>query len=45
VLYENEELRKQMGNSGKEYIKEFTWERYEDRVVKVYKSIPNFYDL
>jgi len=45
VLYENEELRKQMGNSAKEYIKKFTWKRYEERVVKIYKSIPNFYDL
>jgi glycosyltransferase involved in cell wall biosynthesis len=39
TLYENEDLRQQMGNSAKEYIKNFTWEHYGQKVVQAYREI------
>jgi len=39
LFYESENLRKQMGNSAKTYVKNYTWERYGERVIQAYKNI------
>ncbi|MFQ6121214.1 MAG: glycosyltransferase family 4 protein [Methanosarcinales archaeon] len=38
-FYENEEKRKEMGNNAKERVKEFTWDRYGERIVEEYKKL------
>lgn len=39
LLYENEELRRSMGESAAQYVKQFTWENYRKRLRETYKSI------
>jgi glycosyltransferase involved in cell wall biosynthesis len=39
LLYENEELRRKMGESAAEYVKQFTWEHYRARVQDAYSLI------
>ena len=39
LLYENEELRRKMGESAAEYVKQFTWEHYRARVQDAYTRI------
>ncbi len=39
LLYENEDLRRAMGESAAEYVKQFTWENYHLKLQKTYKSI------
>ncbi len=38
-LYEHEEKRKEMGRNALERAKEFTWDRYGERMVEAYKTI------
>jgi len=38
-LYEHEEERREMGRNALERAKEFTWDRYGDRMVEAYKRI------
>lgn len=38
-FYENEEERQQMGESAREYVKQFTWERYGRELIEVYQKI------
>jgi len=38
-LYENPEVGKEMGKSAEHYVRQFTWERYTDGVVAVYKNL------
>ena len=40
-LYEHEEERREMGRNALERAKEFTWDRYGERVVEAYKRILN----
>lgn len=41
-LYTNERLRKEMGRSALEYVRNFTWETYYDRVAQVYETLSNW---
>jgi len=36
---ENEEKARSMGQQGKAYVQEFTWQRYASQVVQVYKQV------
>ncbi len=38
-LYDNPGMAKEMGRSAEEYVRQFTWERYTDGVVAVYKNL------
>ncbi|MEK6589623.1 MAG: glycosyltransferase family 4 protein, partial [Nitrospinota bacterium] len=38
-FYENEDKRQEMGDSAREYIKKFSWDRYGDEMVKAYKKV------
>lgn len=38
-LYENSELRREMGAAARERVKEFSWEKYGERLVSVYEEI------
>jgi glycosyltransferase involved in cell wall biosynthesis len=39
LLYRDEERRRAMAESGKERVREFTWDHYGDRVVENYRSL------
>lgn len=39
ILYENENLRQQMGKSAAEYVKQFTWDNYHKNIQRVYQEI------
>jgi len=39
LLYENEELRRKMGESAAEYVKQFTWENYHKNIQCAYQEI------
>jgi len=39
LLYENEALRRQMGESAAEYVKQFTWENYHKNIQRIYQEI------
>ncbi len=39
LLYENEELRRRMGESAAEYVKQFTWENYHKNIQCAYQEI------
>ncbi|MGQ9806142.1 MAG: glycosyltransferase, partial [Chlorobiales bacterium] len=39
LLYENEDLRRHMGESASEYVKQFTWENYHKNLQTAYRSI------
>ncbi|MFN3328153.1 MAG: glycosyltransferase, partial [Fervidobacterium pennivorans] len=39
LLYENEDLRRTLGESAAQYVKQFTWENYRKNLQEVYKSI------
>ena len=39
LLYENDELRRTMGESAAEYVKQFTWENYHKNIQRVYQEI------
>jgi len=45
TLYKNEDLRRQMGNSSKEYVKNFTWKKYEKGIVETYNKIATLCNL
>jgi len=38
-LYKNKSICKQMGKSSKLRVQEFTWQRYEEQILKVYKKV------
>ena len=38
-LYENKSVREEMGGAARLYVQEFTWDRYGERLVKVYHSV------
>jgi glycosyltransferase involved in cell wall biosynthesis len=38
-FYENEDKRQEMGDSAREYIRKFSWDRYGDEMVKAYKKV------
>lgn len=39
LLCENKELRKEMGRNAREYVKNYTWEKYRQRLVNVLTDI------
>jgi glycosyltransferase involved in cell wall biosynthesis len=40
-MYDNPEMSKNMGKSAREYVENFTWEKYSENVSKEYESILN----
>ena len=38
LLYENREMGRTMGASGRERVAGFSWEKYEDRLISIYKD-------
>ena len=38
-FYENEEARRTMGAAAREYVQQFTWERYSEQVVAAYRRM------
>lgn len=41
LLYQNPGLRQRMGRAALQRVKEFSWDRYGDRLIKVYEEILN----
>ncbi|MFQ3598832.1 MAG: glycosyltransferase family 4 protein [Chloroherpetonaceae bacterium] len=39
LLYENEVLRREMGESAADYVKQFTWENYHKNIQRIYQEI------
>lgn len=37
-LYEDEQLRAEMGRSARAYIQRFTWERYYEGLIRMYEE-------
>jgi glycosyltransferase involved in cell wall biosynthesis len=40
-FYENEDKRKEMGESARKYIENFTWEKYGEKLIEFYKEVYN----
>jgi glycosyltransferase involved in cell wall biosynthesis len=40
-LYQDEDLRRSMGESARQYVQRFTWEAYHQEIVNHYRALGN----